>query len=70
MCDALILHHVRRSLTTVSADSARGLKDTGYVEGENVAIDDALRSPCAEQRFGSPAASHHSRKLSLKWLSP
>jgi hypothetical protein len=30
----------------------------------------ALRSPCALQRFGNPAASHHSRKLSLKWLSP
>src|SRR5262249_12784192 len=27
----------------------------------------ALRSPCAVQRFGNPAASHHSRKLSLKW---
>src|SRR5262252_6873662 len=30
----------------------------------------ALRSPCAEQHFGNPAASHHSRKLSLKWLAP
>ena len=29
----------------------------------------ALRSPCAVQRFVNEAASHHFRKLWLKWFS-
>ena len=62
-------------LDSVKPDSIReylapfwqGLGEAGYVEGQNVTIEyAALRSPCAEHRFGNPASSHHPRNLALK----